>query len=856
MKDPGSTAGRWRRPARAIGAVVEIAALTLIISLAGCGDDDGDDDCLPGCAFDATVYELRARFDWESRRLIASEDVTLMVASGSPVITLDSAVEVSRVHAGATELAFEADAEARTLGIDLTPLHPGDGPVTFTIEYEVGTSGSLLAAGPRDDDPVDSRVVFTDSEPDRGVYWLVAKHDPSDRALWSVELTVADGEDVIANGHRTRDEVTAAGRVVRYQLDTPIPTYLMAFAAGELEHADRPGGSVPLSVWYRRGLLIDPDDNLDAVAEAMAVFEDRLGPYPWESYAVVLVPQFGGGMENATITFNTELSGQGNVSFGLNAHELGHQWFGDWVTMHGYDDVWVKEGMATLLAAEAQRARRDLEDTGRRFGYDFAFDASDAIVDRDLTGLDKYTSGPYERAAWTITQIRARVGESAFWASLRQVLTDHAAGTIDGEGFVRSFAPALDEATIVQILGALEQTDVPSISIVTTPGDTITSVELTLTDPAATLIDPIALTVIDGSGAASSAELAVGDPLTVVIPFDGSLAPDEGDVHPSWDYSFAVSDSYYSELVPLFNPGQVAGLAPFLSRSPGHQERTLQEWGLPTIAPEDLAGYLADLDSVNARFSATIDGCGVLQSLTSAEDIAAWRDALAPLLEAPALPRFSIGFARCGTELATAVFGAELAALVDATEAADAGRLEYLLSFDYGAADSLAAIGAVATGSPSLRLRDLAIARLSYHTVPGYGYSEIAAGEVADWKAFFRARLPETTSVGRFRSVWRGVVALADTLALVPVAALLHVVPMSPELQQQTVCDAYAIAQDDPDAWAAFLDAAQPWDTLAPEAAALLADPTACGLSPQRRPGAPENAKRAAEARGAGDEVP
>ena len=316
--------------------------------------------------------------------------------------------------------------------------------------------------GPRDDDPVASRVLFTDSEPDRGRRWLVGDHVPADRATFALELTIPADHDAIANGERTGDRASADGRVVSYAIAEPIPTYLMAFATGELDHVERTSGRVPLAVWFRRGLALDAAANLDMLAEQLATFEALLGPYPWSRYAVVLVPQYGGGMENATITFDNELSGQGVLGFGLSAHELAHQWFGDWVTMHGYDDVWVKEGMATLLAAEADRARRDRDGTGRWFGSDFNFNPDDAVVDPALTGLDKYTSGPYERAAWLMTQIRARIGDAAYWAGARKVLADHARGTITGEQFVRSFAPALDEATIARILAALPRRGAPT----------------------------------------------------------------------------------------------------------------------------------------------------------------------------------------------------------------------------------------------------------------------------------------------------------------------------------------------------------------------------------------------------------
>jgi hypothetical protein len=273
-------------------------------------------------------------------------------------------------------------------------------------------------------------------------------------------------EDVVANGTRTKDERHDGQRVVRYEMNDPLPTYTMAFAAGEIEHRDRTTGRIPISVWYRRGLMLDPNDMLGLLSDAMTSFENLVGPYPWPAYAVVLLPEFSGGMENTTITFTTETSGQANPGTNLQAHELAHQWFGDWVTVATFDDVWIKEGMATLLAPEADRAQRDADGKGRRFGSYFAFSPNDAIRDRALVGLAKYTSGPYQRAAWLLTQIRERVGDVAFWQSLRQVLAKYALGSIDSESFVRSFG--LDDPTVQKILRLLDEKRVPAVAITTT----------------------------------------------------------------------------------------------------------------------------------------------------------------------------------------------------------------------------------------------------------------------------------------------------------------------------------------------------------------------------------------------------
>jgi len=840
------------RPGRRVPvATVLLGALALAAS--GCGDDGGEPPtCLPDCAgdrsYDAISYDLRASFDWTTSTLTGSEDITVAIGA-SPVIALDAQVAVTAVHAGDAAVPFVADDTG--LRVDLTALAATTATVTFTVDYTAEASSALRVGGPRDDDPVTSRVVFTDSEPDRGSLWLVGKHDPSDRALWSVDVAVAPDQDVIANGARTGDATAGTERHVRYALDKPIPTYLMAFAAGDLVHADRTTGRVPLAVWYRRGLAVDPEATLDVVADSMTAFEAVIGPYPWDSYAVVLAPGYGGGMENATITFNAETSGQGTVSLSLNAHELAHHWFGDWVTMRTYDDVWVKEGMATVLQSEADRARRDRTAAAARlFGYDFTFDPSDAIVDDSLTGLDKYTSGPYQRAAWLITQIRHEVGDPAFWASLRQVLADHALDSITGAEFIASFP--LAPAAAARALASLPAFDVPSIDVVAAPDGTGTALTFAATDPAGTLIAPIDITVVDGSGTSTTQALAPGVPVVASVPTAGYLALDNADVHPMWEYSFGLSgdaDVALGLTVPYMDAGaSTAAVAEFVTRSAATEERVFDRGMLPSQVPGEIAAMYPVLDSVYAQRSAVLDACGLVPGLPPAE-ADAMTTALAPLLATPSVVAYTTRFGRCGLG-GSAPLAAELATLADTVTAATAGRLEYLLGFDYGAATSLDVIGRVATTAPSLRLRERAIGRLvSQASGSGGSYAVPTAGETAAYQTFFRDRLPGTTSQTRLLLVWSGIRTLADLVPLPTVAGMLHTVPLADYAQVRIVCDAAAMTIGTPSAWAAFQAAAMPYDTLAVDAAAALADSSICF----GKPGRPHRA--AARADGGGEQI-
>ena len=114
---------------------------------------------------------------------------------------------------------------------------------------------------------------------------------------------------------------------------------------------------VPLTYLVPKGREEDGRRTFARTPDMVAYFSELTGvPYPWNKYAQVVVADFiFGGMENTTATTMYEhilLDARAAIdvtSDDLIAHELAHQWFGDYVTCRDWSEGWLNEGFATFM---------------------------------------------------------------------------------------------------------------------------------------------------------------------------------------------------------------------------------------------------------------------------------------------------------------------------------------------------------------------------------------------------------------------------------------------------------------------------------------------------------------------------
>ncbi|MGD1846538.1 MAG: M1 family aminopeptidase [Salibacteraceae bacterium] len=177
-------------------------------------------------------------------------------------------------------------------------------------------------------------------------------------------------------------------------------------------------------------------------------FEQELGvPYPWGSYSQIPVQDFMyGAMENTTATlfgdffFVDDRSYHDRNYVAVNAHELAHQWFGDYVTARSSAHHWLQESFATYYNTlyEKEAFGQDHYDWKRRQAVLQSLNASKKDH-RPIANSRAGSTRHYPKGAHVLHMLRHLVGDELYRASIKHYLQKHPYGSVDSEDLLVAF---------------------------------------------------------------------------------------------------------------------------------------------------------------------------------------------------------------------------------------------------------------------------------------------------------------------------------------------------------------------------------------------------------------------------------
>ena len=351
--------------------------------------------------------------------------------------------------------ALDFQLNGQTLWIDLNKSYSWEDTITVKINYTSYPTMGFYFVRPDSSYPEKQLQGWTQGEDTDNHFWVPMHDYPNDKMTWECKLTVDKPLSAISNGELVSVSEQDDQRTFHWRENVPNVTYLLSVAVGDYKKIEDEWDGIPVNYWVYQHH--DRDDALRSFGKTPAMmefFSDITGVrYPFEKYDQTIIEDFmWGGMENVTNTHQTDRTMHPeNVrpihsSDGLVAHELAHQWFGDYLTTRNWANVWLNEGFATYLdllwtehetgpeLAEYER----LGNLGATVWADRSY-RRPTVQPYYYNSIELFDSNIYAKGSIILNMIRRFLDDDAFFRGLKYYTRTNAANNVETTDLKKAF---------------------------------------------------------------------------------------------------------------------------------------------------------------------------------------------------------------------------------------------------------------------------------------------------------------------------------------------------------------------------------------------------------------------------------
>ncbi|MDR6093270.1 M1 family metallopeptidase [Stenotrophomonas sp. SORGH_AS_0321] len=353
-------------------------------------------------------------------------------------------------------------------------------PTKVEISYHTApTASGLQWLEPSMTEGKQLPFMFSQSQAIHARSWVPLQDTPSVRFTYSAHVT--SRPDVMVLMSADNDPKAARDGDYTFKMPQPIPSYLLAIAAGDLVFEPISGRS---GVWAEPTMVGKAAKEFEDTEKMIGAAEKLYGEYRWGRYdMLVLPPSFPfGGMENPRLTFATPTVIVGDKSLvSLVAHELAHSWSGNLVTNASWKDIWLNEGFTTYVQGRITEALygKEMAEMERQI------DQTDLLAEvKDMSPADQALALPplnerdpdealsqvaYVKGSWFLEFLEQRFGREVFDPFLRGWFNDHAFQSANTDQFVEYLKKNLlpknpNAVTEAELTAWLDQPGIPAFA--------------------------------------------------------------------------------------------------------------------------------------------------------------------------------------------------------------------------------------------------------------------------------------------------------------------------------------------------------------------------------------------------------
>ncbi|NDK56132.1 M1 family aminopeptidase [Pontibacter fetidus] len=401
---------------------------------------------------------LRVSFDWQKQQLNGIAELTLKpYFYPQKTLVLDAkgfdihSINLMKGYDG-TPLKYTYDGQKLT--IDLGKTYTRDDKYTIEIDYtakpnELTSEGSdaitenkgIYFINPLRQDPNKPTQIWTQGETEASSAWFPTIDAPNERMTQDIYINVDKKYTTLSNGTFMSSRQNADGtKTEHWKQELPHAPYLAMMAIGEFAVIKDKWRNLEVNYYVEPAYKGTAKKIFGNTPEMMEFFSKKLGVnYPWAKYSQVVVRDFvSGAMENTSAsTFMEDLQLNERELLDKNwdniiAHELFHQWFGDYVTTESWANLPLNESFANYseyLWAEhkfgADEAAYAQMNEMSQYLEEAQTKREPLIRYRYGDREDMFDSHSYAKGGRVLHMLRKYIGDEAFFTSLNRYLTQN-----------------------------------------------------------------------------------------------------------------------------------------------------------------------------------------------------------------------------------------------------------------------------------------------------------------------------------------------------------------------------------------------------------------------------------------------
>jgi aminopeptidase N len=305
-------------------------------------------------------------------------------------------------------------------------------------EKMLGVKG-LYFINPKGEDKEKPIQIWTQGETESSSAWFPTIDKTNQKTTQEIYMTVPAKYVTLSNGKLVSQKNNSNGtRTDYWKMDLPHAPYLFFMGVGDY--------AVVKDTWRGKEVNYYVEQEYGPVAkkifgntpEMMTYFSKITGvDYPWNKYSQITGREYvAGAMENTTATIHQENAQQDarelvddNIWEGTIAHELFHQWFGDYVTAENWSNLTLNESFADYSQTlwdeyKYGKDAGDAENFQGMQGYLNSQSEQKSLVRFYYASQeDMFDAVSYQKGGRILHMLRNYVGDSAFFKSLNLYLT-------------------------------------------------------------------------------------------------------------------------------------------------------------------------------------------------------------------------------------------------------------------------------------------------------------------------------------------------------------------------------------------------------------------------------------------------